>query len=167
MTSVTFNDASDQIICGGIDNIVKIYDRRAHKVISTLNGHTDTVTGLSLSNCGSYVLSNSMDNSLRIWDIRPYNTGDRLLKLFTGHKHNFEMNLLKCSWNSDDSKVSCGSADRYVYVWDVHSRSLQYKLPGHMGSVNDVQFYPAAEEPIVASMASDKVVSLGEIQKTY
>ena len=38
--------------------------------------------------------------------------------------------------------------DRFVYVWDVNSRSLQYKLPGHMGSVNDVQFYPAAEEPI-------------------
>ena len=37
---------------------------------------------------------------------------------------------------------------RFVYVWDVNSRSLQYKLPGHMGSVNEAQFYPDAKEPI-------------------
>lgn len=32
MTAVSFNDTSDQVICAGIDNIVKIYDRRAQKV---------------------------------------------------------------------------------------------------------------------------------------
>ena len=32
MTAVTFNDTSDQVICAGIDNCVKIYDRRAQKV---------------------------------------------------------------------------------------------------------------------------------------
>jgi len=129
-----------------------------------MRGHTDTVTGLSLSNCGSFVLSNSMDNSLRIWDVRPYATKDRLVKMFLGHKHNFEQNLLRCSWSSDDTKVTCGSADRYVYIWDVASRSLQYKLPGHMGSINDVQFYPNPNEPIIASCSSDKAIYLGEIQ---
>merc|ERR1711935_163623 len=167
MTAVTFNDTSDQVICAGIDNCVKIYDRRAQKVQTEMRGHTDTITSMALSNCGSFVLTNSMDNTLRTWDIRPFVTKERQIKMFVGHKHNFEMNLLKCAWSPDDSKITAGSADRFVYVWDVNSRSLQYKLPGHMGSVNEVQFYPAAEEPIVASMASDKVVYLGEIQKTY
>ena len=36
MTAVTFNDTSDQVICAGIDNCVKIYDRRAQKVIFRL-----------------------------------------------------------------------------------------------------------------------------------
>lgn len=166
MTAVTFNDTSDQIICGGIDNIVKIYDRRTKKVIQEMKGHNDTITALSLSNCGSYVLSNAMDNTLRIWDVRPFVTKDRMVKMFMGHKHNFEMNLLKCAWSPDDTKISAGSADRYVYVWDVNSRSLQYKLPGHMGSVNDVQFFPKTNEPIVASVASDKAIYLGEIQPT-
>ena len=35
-----------------------------------------------------------------------------------------------------------------MYVWDVNSRSLQYKLPGHIGSVNEVQFYPDIKDPI-------------------
>ena len=79
-----------------------------------------------------------MDNTLRVWDIRPFVTKeillkfcrifvkiqkkfcnkkkDRLTKMFVGHKHNFEKNLLKCAWSPDDSKVTCGSADRYTLI---------------------------------------------------
>ena len=35
---------------------------------------------------------------------------------------------------------------RFVYVWDAVSRRILYKLPGHRGSVNDVDFHP--KEPI-------------------
>ena len=51
-------------------------------------------------------------------------------------QHNYEKNLLKCSWSPDGSKVAAGSSDRAVYVWDTTSRNLLYKLPGHGGSVN-------------------------------
>ena len=53
-------------------------------------GHNDTVTGMSLSPDGAHVLTNSMDNTLRVWDIRPYASKERCVKLFTGHLHNFE-----------------------------------------------------------------------------
>ena len=55
-------------------------------------------------------------------------------------------NLLHCSWSPDGSKVAGGSGDRFVYVWDTTSRRITYKLPGHAGSVNDVDFHPF--EPI-------------------
>lgn len=55
-----------------------------------MRGHTDTVTGLCLSPDGSYILSNAMDNSLRIWDIRPYAPPERCVKILSGHQHNFE-----------------------------------------------------------------------------
>ena len=55
-----------------------------------MKGHSDTVTGMSLSPDGSYLLSNSMDNSLRIWDVRPFAPSERCLKILTGHQHNFE-----------------------------------------------------------------------------
>ena len=40
---------------------------------------------------------------------------------------------------------------RNVYVWDVESQRLLYKLPGHLGSVNDVDFHSI--EPIVLRWA--------------
>ena len=35
-----------------------------------LAGHQDTVTGLSVSKNGHFLLSNSMDNTVRAWDLR-------------------------------------------------------------------------------------------------
>lgn len=119
-------------------------------------------TGLSLSWDGAYLLSNSMDNTLRIWDVRPFAPTERCVKLMSGHQHNFEKNLLRCAWSQDGSKVSAGSSDRFLYVWDTTSRRVLYKLPGHIGSVNDVDFHP--NEPIVLSVSSDKQIYLGEIE---
>ena len=51
---------------------------------------------------------------------------------------------------------------RNVYVWDTATRKIQYKLPGHLGSVNDVDFHSL--EPIVMSVGSDKQIYLGEFE---
>lgn len=161
VTAVCFNDTGDQVITGGIDNVVKVWDMRQNQVLHTLNGHGNTVTGVSLSPDGNYVLSNSMDNTLRLWDIRPYVPIDRCLSIFVGHQHNFERNLLRCCWSKDGSRVSAGSSDRFVYIWDTNTKSIQYKLPGHNGSVNDLAFHP--DEPIILSASSDKNLYLGEI----
>lgn len=79
-----------------------------------LKGHSDSVTGLRVSPDGGHLLSNAMDNTLREWDVRPYAPPNRCTKVFTGHMHNFEKNLLRCDYAADGSKVACGSADRMV-----------------------------------------------------
>ncbi len=61
ITSVSFNDTSDKVFAGGIDNQIKVYDLRKQELDYVLQGHTDTITGLSLSPDGSFLLSNSMD----------------------------------------------------------------------------------------------------------
>ncbi|XP_014252579.1 U5 small nuclear ribonucleoprotein 40 kDa protein-like [Cimex lectularius] len=160
--TVSFNDTAEQVFSSGIDNEIKIWDLRTNAVATKLRGHTDTVTGMALSSDGSYLLTNSMDNTLRIWDVRPYAPPERCVKILSGHQHNFEKNLLRCSWSPDGSKVSAGSGDRFVYVWDTTTRRILYKLPGHNGSVNDVQFHP--NEPIIASGSSDKTIYLGELE---
>ncbi|OQR78524.1 U5 small nuclear ribonucleoprotein 40 kDa protein-like [Tropilaelaps mercedesae] len=162
LTAITFNDTADQVITGGIDNVLKLWDLRKDEVAFLMQGHQDTVTGLTLSHHGGLVLSNSMDGTLRVWDVRPFAPPERCVSLYQGHQHNFEKNLLRCSWSPDDARITCGSADKCVYVWDFHSRRILYKLPGHLGSVNDVRFHP--KEPILMSVGSDKQIFLGEIE---
>jgi len=166
VTAVAFGDSPHQIISAGIDNAVKIWDlRKGTRPAHELAGHTDTVTGLALSPDGSYVLSNAMDNTLRVWDVRPFVPGggdERCVKIITGHKHNFEKNLLHCAWSPDGALVAAGSADRFVYIWDTTTRKIVYKLPGHLGSVNDVDFHKI--EPIILSAGSDKQIFLGEFE---
>ncbi|GLI62903.1 WD-repeat protein 57 [Volvox africanus] len=162
--AVAFADAGDQVFSGGVDNVIKVWDLRRGSSSSPtllLKGHGDTVTGLRLSPDGSHLLSNSMDNTLREWDVRPFAPQNRCTKVFTGHMHNFEKNLLRCDYSPDGSRVACGSADRMVYIWDTNTRKVLYVLPGHTGSVNEVIFHP--KEPIIASASSDKNIFLGEL----
>ncbi len=93
--------------------------------------------------------------------MRPFAPTNRCVKVFTGHLHNFEKNLLRCDWAPDGARVTAGSADRMVSVWDFASQELLYRLPGHSGSVNEVVFHP--KEPIVGSCSSDKTIYLGEL----
>lgn len=43
--------------------LLQVWDLRQNKLIYNMHGHGDSVTGLSLSSEGSYLLSNSMDNT--------------------------------------------------------------------------------------------------------
>ncbi|KAL6776764.1 hypothetical protein ACKKBF_B30830 [Auxenochlorella protothecoides x Auxenochlorella symbiontica] len=159
--AVAWSEAGDAVYTGGIENVVRAWDLRRGAPSLTLAGHADTVTGLATSPDGAHLLSNSMDGTLRVWDVRPYAAQDRCQRVVTGHVHNFERNLLRCAWSPDGERVTAGSADRMVYVWRAADGAVQYALPGHGGSVNEVVFHPT--EPIVASASSDKTVYMGEL----
>lgn len=162
LTATSFNISSDQIFVAGIENSINVWDLKRGGLHYNMTGHTDTITGLDVSPDGHHLLSNSMDNTLKSWDIRPFSPANRLEKTFLGHQHNFEKNLLRCSWSPNGNMVAAGSSDRNVYVWSFHSCDILYKLPGHRGSVNEVVFSP--REPLVLSCSSDKQMYLGEIE---
>lgn len=161
VTAVSFSREGAAIYTGSIDNTIKIYDIRQCLDPLTLSGHNDTITGLRISPDGTHLLSNAMDNTARIWDVRSMVVQKHCTKILTGHMHSFTKNLLKCDWSPDASRVSAGSEDRIVYVWDVASRQVIYKLTGHTGSVNEVVFHPS--EKILGSCSSDKLIYIGDL----
>lgn len=161
LTSVTFDKTGNQVIVGGIENSINVWDLKQRGLHYNMLGHQDTITGLSVSPDGYHLLSNSMDNTVKSWDISPFVTMSRLERTFIGHQHNFERNLLRCSWCPNGNMIAAGSSDRNVYIWSFNTCDILYKLPGHRGSVNDVVFSP--REPLVLSCSSDKQMYLGEI----
>jgi Prp8 binding protein len=164
-TACAMSVRGDRAYVGGVDDVVRAWDARMDdKPLMTLKGHEDTITGLDVSPCGSYVLSNSMDNTLRMWDTRAFVEGERETKQFVGLSHNFEKGLLRCAFNADGTRVGAGSADSCVYVWDVENAKLKYKLPGHKGVVTSVAFSPT-ENPVVASGGADGVIFVGELDR--
>lgn len=162
-TCVELSADGERAYTAGVDEVVRAWDARMDgEAVLTLAGHEDTITGLALSPCGSYVLSNAMDNTLRMWDTRAFVEGEREVKRFVGHSHNYEKALLRCAFNSDGSYVSAGSADSCVYVWDTTSGKLKYKLPGHKGVVTDTKFSPT-ENAILASADASGLIFMGEL----
>ncbi|KAF9582614.1 hypothetical protein BGW38_010968 [Lunasporangiospora selenospora] len=162
ITAVSFSDAGDLVYAGGIDNQIVAWDLRKKAVSYSLTGHMDTISGLRLSPDGTQLLSNAMDNTVKIWDVKPFSSsGNRLLRTFEGAPHGFEKNLIRPAWSQDGSMVGVGAGDRTVVIWDALTRKIMYKLPGHKGCVNQIDFHP--KEPIVVSCSTDKTMFLGEI----
>jgi len=163
VTAVALSPTAHMLYTGCLDGVVRQYDlRRPNEVSLELTGHQDMVTGISLHPQGTHLLSNASDNTVRCWDVKPFASGDRCEKVFLGAQHNYEKMLIKCNWSKSGKQISAGSADNFVYVWDATSRRILYKLPGHSGSINDVDFHP--NQPIISSCANDRQIYLGEIR---
>ncbi|CAK9088485.1 U5 small nuclear ribonucleoprotein 40 kDa protein (U5 snRNP 40 kDa protein) (WD repeat-containing protein 57) [Durusdinium trenchii] len=161
--AVSFDDTAERIFSGSLDNTVLIYDMRMRdQDPEVLEGHGDSITGLDVSKDGNFLATNSMDNTVCIWDVRPFaGQRNRCLRIMRGATHNFEKNLLRVRWSEKDALLAAGSACQNVNIWDMKMLQLAYRLPGHTGSVNEVCFHP--KEPIIASVASDRMVFMGEL----
>lgn len=161
VTSVAFNETGSQIFCGGLENVINIWDIRKRAIIDTLKGHTDTITSLSLSPDGQSLLSYSMDNKLKVWNVQPFAPDDRLISTFEGAVQGNEKFLLKAAWSGDGQRIAAGSADRSVMVWDARSSKIMYKLPGHKGTVTSIDMHTT--QPLLLSGSTDKTLFLGEL----
>ncbi|XP_059453990.1 U3 small nucleolar RNA-associated protein 21 homolog isoform X2 [Corylus avellana] len=51
------------------DFIIRLFDVVASRLVRKFEGHTDRITDLCFSEDGKWLLSSSMDGSLRIWDV--------------------------------------------------------------------------------------------------
>jgi len=181
--SVCISSNGQSIYAGGIDNTIRKFDTRMNsgsveknqfqkpeiefdEPAITLQGHADTITGMALSPDEHYLLSNSMDGTLRCWDVRPFAAGEasglsRCERISHGVHHGAEKLLLRCAWSPDQELVAAGSADRLVHSWDASNFQPLPCWPGHKASVNEVIFHP--KEKIIASCGSDRQIILGEL----
>lgn len=76
--SVVFADNTSQILySGGDDGLAKVWDRRTlnetePKPVGVLAGHMDGITFIDSRGDGRYLISNSKDQSIKLWDIRVF-----------------------------------------------------------------------------------------------
>ena len=78
LSSVAFADNSGQIFySGGDDGVVKVWDRRNliednPIPVGQLSGHYDSIVHIDSRNDARYLLTNSKDQSIKLWDIRKF-----------------------------------------------------------------------------------------------
>ncbi|KAJ1347376.1 hypothetical protein KIN20_002408 [Parelaphostrongylus tenuis] len=76
--TVCYDDTHPHLLyTGGADGHVKVYDRRAlgefdDQPVGVFAGHENLITYIDARGDGRYLISNSMDNSIKLWDLRRF-----------------------------------------------------------------------------------------------
>lgn len=111
ITSVAFSPDGKQLVGGGAEGVVRVWDTNGGGEVRGLRGHTAWVTSAQFAPDGKTVLSCSVDASARVFDL------PRAEAAATGHSA-----AVNCVAVSRDGKYAAtGSADLTVKVWDLAS----------------------------------------------
>lgn len=84
VNAVAFADASSQILfSGGDDALCKVWDRRtlredSPQPVGVLSGHRDGITFIDSKGDARYLISNSKDQTIKLWDIRKFSPKEGL-----------------------------------------------------------------------------------------
>jgi WD40 repeat protein len=108
--SVAFSRDGRRLASGSNDKTVKIWDVTTGQVLCALEGHKDSVLGVTYSPDGRRLASISDDGTVKVWD------ADKGQFLYTlpGNTDQFRSVAFSC-----DGKLASSSTDGTVKLWDV------------------------------------------------
>ncbi|RDA85621.1 hypothetical protein CP532_3532 [Ophiocordyceps camponoti-leonardi (nom. inval.)] len=141
------------VVSCSTDGLIRVWDTSTGQCLRTLV-HEDNpaVTNVCFSPNGRFVLAFSLDNSIRLWD---YVTGT-VKKTYQGHV-NEKFAIGGCFAVLDGAAlIASASEDGDVVLWDVGSKEVVERVPGHDG----VCFWVDVHGETLVSAGQDNTVRL-------
>lgn len=89
--SVTFSPDGKQILTGGEDHKVRVWQTETGRLVRTLEGHSGTIRSVAVSADGARIVSGSEDTMIKIWNA---NNGD-LIATFVAGKESEWLSMAK------------------------------------------------------------------------
>ncbi|KAL4623344.1 WD repeat-containing protein 5-like [Arapaima gigas] len=136
--------------------VLRIWDTASGQCLKTLiDDDNPPVSFVKFSPNGKYILAATLDNTLKLWD---YSKG-KCLKTYTGHKN--EKYCVFANFSVTGGKwIVSGSEDSMVYIWNLQTKEIVQKLPGHTDVVISTACHPTENIIASAALENDKTIKL-------
>uniref|UniRef100_A0A6B2EIZ4 Putative wd-repeat protein n=1 Tax=Phlebotomus kandelakii TaxID=1109342 RepID=A0A6B2EIZ4_9DIPT len=95
VNAVRLLEDNSHIVCAASDDgIIRIYDRRSMAVktrgsVGMFVGHLDGVTSIDVKNDGRYFITNSKDQTIKLWDVRVTSKESQIQEFAAGKRDAF------------------------------------------------------------------------------
>eukprot|EP01130_Rhizamoeba_saxonica_P015026 TRINITY_DN665_c0_g2_i1.p1 TRINITY_DN665_c0_g2~~TRINITY_DN665_c0_g2_i1.p1 ORF type:complete len:537 (+),score=103.49 TRINITY_DN665_c0_g2_i1:48-1658(+) len=144
------------IVAGHVDNRLRFFDSRNGDCVHEISDiHSGQITSVTLSPDGTHVLTNSRDNTLKLIDIRTFETENTY-----GHtEYKNGMNWTRATLSPDGRYIATGSEDGKIYIWDRFTGVLHTTLNSvHKSNVNCVAWNPTHGNQLISCDRNGNVV---------
>lgn len=114
-----------------------IWDVRNGTLLTPLEGHEDWITVVAFSSDGTRIISGSLDQTIRLWDMRKDTLHAETPNSHTG-------NVTAIAFSSDKTRIVCGSDDGTIQAWDARDgtplASPIYTTGENSGEITSIVF---------------------------
>lgn len=147
--SLDFNPDGRQVVSGGKDATVRLWEVGTGKELRCFEKHEDSVLSVTFSPGGRRIASGSTDRTICLWK----SAGRELRRWNASAK-----GVRSVSFSRDGLLLLSGSLEGTVSLWELSSGRELRRFEGHEGEVSRACFSPNAQR--VASASSDGTIRL-------
>lgn len=117
--ALTFSSDANYV-CVGQENDIEIFDTKELKQLKVLQSHDKKITALATSTDNNYLVSASLDQTLKLWSLESF-------ELISTIESEFKEKITAVNF-SVDSKQILASSQEGIKVWDVESKQASFHL---------------------------------------
>ena len=134
ISSVCFNPNMKQLISGGHDSCVMVWNFRLQLRAFRFVGHKAPVLSVAASPSGDLIASASKDRTVRLW--LPTVKGESTV--IKAHM----ATVRSVAFSADGQSLASASDDKTIKVWALPGQRFNYSLAGHSNWVRSAKFSP-------------------------
>lgn len=160
LNCISYSPDGQLIATGGGDAKVKLWNVLNGFCFVTFSDHSAAVTGVQFSNSRKFLVSSSLDGTVRAFDIIRY----RNFKTFTAPRL---VQFACVALDHSGELVAAGGQDVFeIFLWSIKFGHLLEVLSGHEAPVSSLAFSPVATSSTMVSVSWDKTLKIWDCLET-